>query len=264
MTDLTLFHDWDSFQSFKVRLCLSDTPVRWESRIISIARFENLQPDYVRLNPLGVVPTLVAGSAIIPESSIINEFINDLAASGHLLPPDPAARAQARLWSRFEDDVVHPAVRLATFNLMIKQRVRRMAPEVFEALIAAHPWPARAAAYRKAATADIDDEQVTAAVRSFQAIVAKLDAALEEADWLAGGSYSLADIAMTPFADRVERLGMSCLWRDAPRVQNWIGRVRRRPNYALAVAPDDKRMPAPDADIVAAYLQKAASPIQPR
>ena len=257
MHAVRLFHDWDSLQSFKVRLCLAEARTPWHGEVVSIARFENLRPDYVEINPLGVVPTLMADGEIIVESSIINEYIDERFCGGRLLQGSPAARARGRMWARLEDDVAHPAIRLATFNLMIKQRVRQMAPEAFEAAIATHPWPLRAAAYRRAATADIDSGQVVEAIRSFKALIAKMETTLATSSWLIGDHYSLADIAMTPIVDRIERLGMAELWNEAPHLEAWIARVHRRPNHSSSVSPAEKRLPSPDPTTVRAHLTLA-------
>ena len=257
MQAIRLFHDWDSLQSFKVRLCLAEAEAPWHGEVVSIARFENLRPDYLKINPLGVVPTLIAGGEIIVESSIINEYINERFTGGCLLEGSPEARARGRMWARLEDDVAHPAIRLATFNLMIKQRVRQIAPEAFEAAIARHPWPLRAAAYRRAATADIDSGQVIEAIRSFKALIARMETTLAASSWLAGDRYSLADIAMTPIVDRIERLGMTELWNEAPHLEAWIARVHRRPNYTRSVSPAEKRLPPPDPETIRTHLTLA-------
>lgn len=261
---LTLLHDWDSLQSFKVRLCLAEKGVPWIAERVTLAAFEHLQPHYLALNPNGVVPTLLADGQPICESSIINEFIDDLVEDPPLKSRTPYGRARMRAWVRFEDDVVHPAVRLPTFNLMIKQRVRRMPAEAFNALIARHPMPDRAAAYRKAATTEVDTTEVLTGVATFRRIIDRMDADLRGSEWLAGDRYSLADIAMTPFVERVERLGMATLWDDRPHLQAWISRVRSRPSFVTALAPPEGRMPPPDPALVRAILVHARhdSPIQ--
>lgn len=98
-----------------------------------------------------------------------------------------------------------------------------------------HPWPARAAAYRRAATAEIDADQVNEAIDTFKKIIAKMEAALANRHglWV---TAILADVALRPFIDRLERLDMTSL------------------------APDDKRMPAPHRQAVASYLATAAAP----
>ena len=47
--------------SQKVRIVLAEKSLDWEKRHVNLAEKENLSPEYLRLNPLGVVPTLVDG-----------------------------------------------------------------------------------------------------------------------------------------------------------------------------------------------------------
>ena len=66
---LELYHDWSSFCSIKVRLCLAEKNLTWESRFIDLMKLDQLQPDYLKLNPNAVVPTLVHDGRAIWESS---------------------------------------------------------------------------------------------------------------------------------------------------------------------------------------------------
>ena len=67
----------------------------------------------------------------------------------------------------------------------------------------------------------------------------------ESGPWLAGSSYSLADIAAAPVIDRIQRLGMADLWGKLPAVSDWVERVTSRPAYKKALPRDEFRMPAP-------------------
>ena len=55
---LTLYHANHSTCSQKVRLCLAEKKLSWESQLVNLATNEHLAPEYLQLNPNGVVPTL--------------------------------------------------------------------------------------------------------------------------------------------------------------------------------------------------------------
>ena len=93
MARIELYHFWDSFCSFKARICLEEKSLAWTGHHIDLMAFENLQPDYLEVNKKGLVPTLRHDGAIIPESSIINEFLDDRYPEPSLRPADPLARA---------------------------------------------------------------------------------------------------------------------------------------------------------------------------
>ena len=91
---LTLYHHWDSVCSFKVRMCLIEKQLDYQSRIVDLIQFQNLKPEYIALNPNGVVPTLKDDDQVIIESSIINEYLDDKYGTPSFSPSDPAAKAR--------------------------------------------------------------------------------------------------------------------------------------------------------------------------
>lgn len=258
MSVLELFHEWGSIQSFKVRLCLAELGLEWTSRRVDMAAFENLDAAYLDINPLGLVPTLRWQGTVIDESSVINELLNDLAEGSPLLPADPLARARARRWARVEDDVVHPAVRPPTFNLILKARVQRMQPGAFEAAIRNHPLPARAQAYRAAASAPFDRDAVIRSIRTLRDVIADMDTALRGSQWLAGATFSLGDAALAALVDRLDRLAMASLLTPYPHASAWAARIRARPSFATAQGPENARPdPLVDRHLVAGLLGAA-------
>ena len=66
--------------------------------------------------------------------------------------------------------------------------------------------------------------------------LAKMEKALDGRPWLAGETFSLADIAVTPYVNRLDMLGMSELWtRSRPRVSGWFARIKARPAFKPAL-----------------------------
>ena len=59
---------------------------------------------------------------------------------------------------------------------------------------------------------------------------------LGERPWLAGAQFSLADISMTPYVNRLDMLGMSEMWtRARPLVSAWFKRIKARPTFKPAL-----------------------------
>jgi glutathione S-transferase len=246
---LRLYHFWDSFCSFKVRLCLEEKGLAWTGTPVDLMAFENLKPDYLAINPKGLVPVLVDGTGesivTIPESSVINEYLDDKHPEPALRPADPAARAAMRLWVLHEEEALFAAVRPASLNLMMKQIFARLSEAELEALLAHHPKPHAVGALKKAFLAPPDAGAVEASRKRLRAAFAAMEARLAGAPWLAGAGYSLADIAAAPAIDRIERLGMADVWAGLAGVEDWIARLTARPAYARARPPEDQRLPAP-------------------
>lgn len=242
MSKPELFHAWDSLQSFKVRVCLAELGLDWTSHAIVLTELEHLLPDYLAVNPSGLVPALRHDGRVVTESSIINEYLADAfagaAKGGRLLPEDAGRRARMRAWCHFEDTVVHPAVRPPTFNLHVKPLASAVPRESFDARIAAHPLPERAQAYRAAVLQPFDPAAVIASIRAFSEIIARIDTAVSEHKWLVSNRFSLADVAMSAFVERLDSLHMTSLWRDRPGAHAWAGAIRDRPSYHAAIGKE--------------------------
>ena len=84
--DVTLYHFPLSLDSQKVRLALAEKNVTWRSRVVNLVELENLEPWHMRLNPNGVVPTLVVDGNSVTDSLQIVRYIND-EFPGHALAP---------------------------------------------------------------------------------------------------------------------------------------------------------------------------------
>jgi glutathione S-transferase len=94
----------------------------WESRLINLGTNEHLAPDYLALNPNGVVPTLVHDGDVIRDSGVICEYLEEVFPDVPLMPKDPVSRADVRGWIRYLDEVPTPAVRVPSFNMAFLPR----------------------------------------------------------------------------------------------------------------------------------------------
>ena len=91
-----LYHFWSSVCSVRCRMALDEKGVKWESKYIDLFKFDQLTPEYLAINPDGVVPTLVCDGQPVRESVIINEYIDDAFPGPSLIPADPLRAARMR------------------------------------------------------------------------------------------------------------------------------------------------------------------------
>lgn len=257
---LTLYHDWDSLMSFKVRAALAEKQLPWHSQRVVLRKFEHLQADYLRLNPDGVVPTLVHQQAVITESSVINEYLEDVFADIPLRPSAALATAKMRQWCKYFDDEIHPALRPLTFELMIRQRFRNMQKDELEQLVQAHPMPQRAQAFRKLVGTDTDMDAIFSAIGRVRKIIRNVAHRVTHTPWLAGHDYSLADTASMALVDRLQRLKLEGLWQEVPETADWLQRLQARPAFKQAQPSADLRLPSPQPDIIARVRQALLTP----
>ena len=74
---LELYHHGSSVCAAKVRLVLAEKNLEWTGHYLDILAGEQFNPDYLKLNPKAVVPTLIHDGEVITESTIICEYIDD-------------------------------------------------------------------------------------------------------------------------------------------------------------------------------------------
>ena len=68
---LELYHNGMSTCSQKVRFCLAEKGLDWTDHHMDLRAGEQHLPDYLRINPNGVVPTLVDDGRVIIESTVV-------------------------------------------------------------------------------------------------------------------------------------------------------------------------------------------------
>lgn len=218
---LILYHGRASTCSKKVRLALYEKGVSFESRLVDLARQEQKAPDYLALNPKGVVPTLVHDGHPVVESSIILEYVEDALSGPPLAPEAPHQRAAMRLWLRFSDESAYPAIAGPTWEYMQDLAASRPGSGTPSA-------PPSRPRYSQAELAEADDRM--------SGCIAALEKALTGQDWLVGERFTLADAAVLPFAVRIRNLRPDFInTTRQPAVTAWLERAALRPSFDRAM-----------------------------
>jgi glutathione S-transferase len=230
---LFLYHGTTSVCAIKARLTLNEKGLPWQGEILHLQRGDQLRPQYRKINPNAVVPTLVHDGKVIIESTIIIEYLDEMFPTPALMPVDPYQRSISRLWMKKIDDYLHSTCSTVTFAIAFRQYLLKKTPEELEAHFAAMPDPVRRERQRLSVSQGVEAPHVAPALRNYDKYIGEMEEALASSPYLAGESYSLADIAATPYVNRAEMLGMDGLWvRRRPRVTDWLARMRQRPSYA--------------------------------
>ncbi len=239
---LELYHYGTAVCAAKVRIVLAEKRLPWQSHIVILGldggqappgSLTQHDPAYLKLNPNGVVPTLVHDGRTIIESTVILEYLEDAFPQTPLRPTDPLSRAIMRLWMKRLDEGLHAAAGVLMNAVGYRYRYLNMSPAQLETYLAEVRDPDKRAVKRQVIEQGTDAPQVAGALRRFQTVLEDIDARLrEEGLWLCGETYSLADAAYTPYLFRLETMQMSELWEDAlPHVRDWYRRIRERPSF---------------------------------
>ncbi len=234
---LELYHFDRSTAAQKVRLALAEKGLKWKGRYIETGfdKRDQHDPEYLKLNPRGVVPTLLHDGNVIRESNVILEYLEDAFPDHPLRPEDPVKRAEMRLWTRKIDDGVHVDSR--TVGQCIAMRFRSL--EADPAIVEKHYREMPEIVRRKNDLINnelgVDSPLLPDAVGTFKTLFNEIDTALADGAWLVGNMFSLADISMVVYVNRLASFQMAPLSDDLARLKDWNARIMARPTYVTAV-----------------------------
>ena len=233
---LELYHNAMSSCAQKVRLALAEKGLDWKGHHLDLRAGETRTPQYLRLNPRGVVPTLVHDGRVVRESNVILEYLDDVFPDPPLRPRDAWARAQVRLWNKRLDEGHHDiATATVSSAIAFRHQFLALGEEACEAAIASVSDPEKREQRRDLIRNGTASPRFRTAVRMWVVLLRDMEAALGETAWLAGDSYSIADAAYTPYLTRLDHLRMLGLVDGKPRLADWYERIRARPSYETAM-----------------------------
>ena len=234
----TLYHHGSSVCAAKVRFAMAEKGLDWEGVYIDILKGEQFAPEYLALNPKGVVPTLVHDDLVIPDSTVIIEYLDQIAPETSVHPTDPWERAQVRYWTKAVDEDLHPACGTVTFVCSHRHTVLRdLGPEGAEKFMASTPkisvtsnWKAQKESFIRYG---FDAPGAAEKIKLYDTYLHKMEEALEGRDWLVCNRFSIADISLTPYVNRLAMMSMRGMWENGriPNVERWFARIEARPNF---------------------------------
>jgi glutathione S-transferase len=163
----------------------------------------NRDPDFLAMNPMGLVPVIRDGDVTMFESNAIVRYLSARFRSGVLRPAEHRSLAMAEQWMEWQQQAFAPHVGTLFMNLV------RTPPE-------SRSEPAITAAERQAADA-----------------LKIADTWLARHDWFAGAAFSFGDIVMGALLWRY--LGLDCKKPEIPHVLEWLEALEHREAFRNAV-----------------------------
>ncbi|HXS27207.1 MAG TPA: glutathione S-transferase family protein [Steroidobacteraceae bacterium] len=216
--------------SGRVFLALIEKGVPFIERELDGVAFEHLRPAYLAINPRGQVPALVHDGRPLTEGAPICEYIDEAFAGPALRPADLDERCTMRRWCRYLDVDLGRAVMMIHWNRIVPAFVGARSPEEVERIIASVPDPDRRRAWRRAYLQQTPPEELAESHRRIAAGAARIEQALARGPWLAGRSFSLADIDLLSFYAFLAKWSPEVVNElTTPRTLDWIARMEERP-----------------------------------
>lgn len=166
---------------------------------------QNKPNGYTEISRYGKVPAIQHGDVIVYESTIINEYLDEVFPEPPLLPRDPANKAIARIWIDYANTRFVPA-----FNKFLRGK---------------------------------DSQEQEQGRKEFtEALLYIEQQGLGKGDYLLGDQFSLVDISFYPWFERLpllEHFRKFTLPAETPQLQTWWNLVRDRSSIQTVANPVD-------------------------
>lgn len=187
----------------KVHAVANHLGLRLDFEYLDFFAGEHKSPEYLAVNPNGMVPTLVDGDLKLSESNAITQYLAEGVPGNVLLPQDRKARADIARWLSWEGAHFNKAFGILAFEAVAKPNFMKMEPD---------------AMLVKWAQADLG---------RFAPI---LESALQGRRYLVGEAVTLADYAMIHLETFKEAVPFN--WKPYANVNSYFARISDVPHWA--------------------------------
>ena len=222
----------------KVRVTLAEKGLAWSSVQVNLFKNEQYAPAYLKLNPSGVVPTLIHDKDVVIESTLICEYLNDLYPEPPLMPTGARARTHVRRWSKMVDEGLHEGVAEISFSAMFRERMKALSKEELRLRLDNIGDPRRRDRFTSTFEKGVHSPFVLYGIAAYERAFEKLEAALGDGGpWIMGAEPTLADIALMPYVARLSYMGLLDLWTaERPKTCAWWERVQAWASFQAGIA----------------------------
>ena len=242
---LELYHFPLSRCSRKVRMVLAEKEIPYKSHVINLWTYEQMQPEYLRINPKGLVPVLVHDGKVIVESDNIGIYIDEhFPGKKRLIPADPEAAERMHYFIDLQNK--YPRGELTQGNLKNRGLMGRFLRRFYWGKIAfveekLKTNPAEFKEWYEHKLEELKKFEATVADPVAQAeLLKKVEGTLDEVEaqlatstWLCDEMFTLADISWLSVLDRLAEVRLESLWTGGrrPNIEKYLARLRARPSF---------------------------------
>ena len=226
-----LYHWEPNANSGKPMLALAEKGVEFESHYIDLLKFDQHQPEYLKINPDGTIPAMVHGDRVLIESTPMMEYVDDAFDGPPLKPTDPKERWRMRWWMRFFDAYFGPSLSMIGWSVFVGPAVRQRPKEELEAAIARIPLESRRIAWRKAMFNEFGEAELAESRRRVQFCTGVLEDHLsrhrvDRRQDVTRSATSTASISAMPCRCRSPTTATT---QKTPHIMEWLRRIYERP-----------------------------------
>lgn len=219
-------HPW-SINTRKVQMALAEKGKEAELSLVMIPKGEQKLPAHVALHPFAKVPVLEDEGFVLYESSAITRYLEQKFPTPALVPSDARGVALTNQW----------------IGALEAYFVPHVVPLIIETL------------FRRYLGGEANLQAIESGYTNMQTALDAVDRALERSPYLAGESFSLAEIHFMPYLEYLEKIGRDQPLRERENLSAWWQRISRRPTWQKVA----RTGPQPyDSDMTAEVIEQRA------
>lgn len=187
-----------SANCYKVRLALAHLKRPFTLKDVDILRGDTRTPAFLAMNPRGRVPVLqLEDGTVLIESNAILMYLGE---GTRLVPEDKVERARMMQWLFFEQNAHHPSIGEARFWLSLIPGGRELKRDLID------EW-----------------------MENGEGALSRMDAQLGSSPYIAGDSFTLADVALYANTHVAHEADMNLAL--FPAVRDWVARIAAMPGH---------------------------------
>lgn len=235
---LKLYHYDRSTAAQRVRLGLEEKELEWESIIVDTAMGDaDQRPDnFHEFNPKGLIPLLDHNGFMLPESTLILEYLDDAFSEVKTLTPATCQdRARMKLWMRKIDDGIHVASRTIGVCIVNRYYYKEADTKKIADYYNKMRDQTRKSNDKINTEMGLDSPLLKPSLNAFKKLFSEMNDHLTNNKWLSGDAISLADVSLVVYLTRLTSFQMSPLWQENKFLVEWFERIKDRKSYKLAV-----------------------------
>lgn len=212
-------HPW-SINTRKTLMTLAEKGLEAELVLVMIPKGEQKQPEHIARHPWGKVPVLDDDGFVLYETRAINAYLDRRNGPASLVPADVRGAARVDQWTNVADSYFVPHAH----SLIVERLFRRY--------LGGEP----------------NQQTIEAGRTGIQLAFDTIDRRLAESEYLAGPTFSIADIQWMPYLEYLARIGEGDPIARRKHVDAWWKRISARPTWAKVARtgpqPDEAGMTA--------------------
>ena len=231
-------YSWEpNANSGKPLFCLHEKGVPFTYHYIDMDAHEHHAPKFLAINPDGTIPAIVHDGFTMTESTPAMEYIDEAFAGPPLRPASPFYRWKMRVLLRYMDNVVAPSLAMIASNSHVAPGFIGHDPAELRKKLDRIPLPERRATWEKLMFQATPPREIEESQRRVSDAIVRFNAILAKHEWLAGDSFSLADIGVFACVYALPlSLENEVNDKATPNLMRWQRACHARPGLQAALA----------------------------